>query len=215
MGLTPKASEPEQFIPTRTTLLSRLRNLDDQESWRDFFDLYWRLIYSTALKAGLSDAEAQDVVQETIIAVAKNMPEFHYDPARGHFKGWLLQVTRRRIVDQLRKRPPPGVILQSTSGDETTATPLVEQIPDPTSLNWEAAWEQEWEQSLLDAAIDHVRERVDAAQYQLFDFHVLKHWPASKVARKFGVGLGTVYFAKYKIWRLAQKEIKRLEGRTG
>ncbi len=204
-------TDPDKFIPTRTTLLSRLRDLDDQESWREFFELYWRLIYSTALKAGLTESEAHDVVQETVITVARNMPEFHYQPTRGKFKGWLLQVTRHRIVDQLRKRPPLGVTLQSTDSNDTTSTPLVERIADPTSLNWEAAWEQEWEQNLVDAAIDRIRDRVRAGQYQLFDFHVLKHWPAPKVARKFGVGLGKVYFAKYKIQRLVQKEIQRLE----
>src|ERR1700682_6240928 len=80
------------LIPTRRSLLSRLRDLGDQESWSDFFRSYWRLIYEVALKAGLTDAEAQEVVQETVISVAKQMPGFRYDAARGKFKGWLLQI---------------------------------------------------------------------------------------------------------------------------
>src|SRR5881394_2363894 len=99
---TPK-NVPDLF-PTRRSLLSRLRDLGDQESWSDFFHSYWRLIYEVALKAGLSDTEAQEVVQETVISVAKQMPGFRYDPARGKFKGWLLQITRRRIADLVRKR---------------------------------------------------------------------------------------------------------------
>ena len=43
------------LIPTRRSLLSRLCDLGDQESWSDFFQSYWRLIYEVALKAGLSD----------------------------------------------------------------------------------------------------------------------------------------------------------------
>src|SRR5438067_2165112 len=89
-------------LKTRRTLVSRLRNLDDQESWRVFFDRYWELLYNVARQAGLSEPEAQDTVQETIIAVAKAMPDFRYDPARGSFKQWLLRITRRRIVDHLR-----------------------------------------------------------------------------------------------------------------
>ena len=58
--------------PTRYSLLSRLQNWDDQDSWRDFFDTYWRLIYSVAIKSGLTENEAQEVVQETVIAVARN-----------------------------------------------------------------------------------------------------------------------------------------------
>ena len=73
-----------EFIPTRRSLLSRLKDWDDQESWRDFFDTYGKLIYGLARKSGLSDAEAQDAVQETLMAVAKEMPGFKYDLAEAH-----------------------------------------------------------------------------------------------------------------------------------
>src|SRR5262245_48392204 len=97
-------TEPDEYIPTRASLLVRLKSWDDQESWKRFFDTYWKLIYSVARKAGLGDAEAQDVVQDTIITVAKKLPEFKYDPAIGSFKGYLSQLTRRRIIDNLRKK---------------------------------------------------------------------------------------------------------------
>ncbi len=64
---------PDEFIPTRQSLLSRLKDWDDRESWKDFFNTYWKLIYGVAIKSGLSDAEAQDVVQEAVISVAKKM----------------------------------------------------------------------------------------------------------------------------------------------
>ena len=63
-------------IATRASLLERLKNLDDQAGWQRFFDTYWRLIYGVALKTGLTHAEAQDVVQETVISVAKHLPGF-------------------------------------------------------------------------------------------------------------------------------------------
>src|SRR6185295_19341664 len=97
-----------EFIPTRQSLLSRLKDWGDQESWKEFFDTYWKLIYSAALKSGLTDAEAQDVVQETVLSVAKKMPDFTYDPAVGSFKRWLLQLTGWRIYRQLQKRLPVG-----------------------------------------------------------------------------------------------------------
>src|SRR5215212_11638195 len=93
----------EDSLLTRRTLLSRLRNLDDQESWRTFFNLYWRLLYNVARKSGLDDLCAQEIVQDTVIAVARQMPEFRYDPAQGTFRQWLLRITRRRIIDHLRK----------------------------------------------------------------------------------------------------------------
>src|SRR5271170_4723 len=84
------------LIPTRQSLLTRLKNWNDEEGWKDFFETYWRLIYNAAMKAGLSDAEAQDVVQETVISVFKSTPNFAYDKTLGSFKGWLLQLTRWR-----------------------------------------------------------------------------------------------------------------------
>jgi RNA polymerase sigma-70 factor (ECF subfamily) len=75
-----------------------------EANWKTFFDSYWKLIYGVAIKAGLDDAEAQKVVQETIIAVAKQMEGFKYDPKIGSFKGWLLHTTRWRIADKMRKR---------------------------------------------------------------------------------------------------------------
>ena len=95
-----------ELIPTRATLIERLKNWQDQSSWQDFFDTYWQLIYNVARKGGLTEAEAQDVVQETMVSVAKQMPKFQYDPAIGSFKAWLLNMTRWRIVDQFRKRGP-------------------------------------------------------------------------------------------------------------
>src|SRR5688500_17725870 len=94
-------SRADEVIPTRGTLLSRLKDWEDHESWRDFFNTYWRLVYGVAIKAGLREHEAQEVVQETIITVARRIPEFEYNPRRCSFKTWLMNLTRWRIVDQL------------------------------------------------------------------------------------------------------------------
>src|SRR5688572_6475600 len=96
--------KPDTWLPTRRTLLSRLKNWNDQESWREFFNRYWRFIYSVALRAGLTETEAEEVVQETVITVAKQMPAFKYDRSKGTFKGWLQKTTRWKISTQLRKR---------------------------------------------------------------------------------------------------------------
>src|SRR5215475_15019934 len=104
------------FLPTRRSLLSRLKSCDDQTGWQEFFETYWRLIYGVAIKAGLNDAEAQDAVQETVIAVSKHIATFTYDPAKCSFKTWLLRLTRQRIGRQFHKRqagPPLHTSLES------------------------------------------------------------------------------------------------------
>ena len=98
-----------ELIPTRASLLARLKDWDDSRSWQEFFDTYWRLVYGRARKAELSDQEAQEVVQESVIAVARRMHEFKYDPAVASFKTWLYQIVSRRIAeleDMLRRAVP-------------------------------------------------------------------------------------------------------------
>src|SRR5439155_16210578 len=144
----PMAKTVDNLIPTRSSLLSRLKNWDDQESWKDFFNTYWRLIYEVALKAGLSDAEAQEVVQETVILVAKKMQDFKYDPAVGSFKNWLLHTTRWRINDQFRKRHPEREAIRRRPED-TARTATIDRIPDPAGLVLEEEWDEEWKKSLF------------------------------------------------------------------
>ena len=102
-----RANDPAS-IPTRQSLLERLKDLGSQEDWRRFFDTYWRLIHATAVKAGLTESEAEEVVQEVMIAAAKKLPEFTYQPGKDSLKGWLLAVTRWKVNDQYRKRDLPS-----------------------------------------------------------------------------------------------------------
>jgi len=201
------AKTEDNLIQTRATLLDRMKDLDDQTSWQQFFDIYWKLIYGIARKGGLSDAEAQDVVQETMIAVAKHMPGFVYNPALGTFKAWLLTLTRWRIVDQFRKRGR----LMPDNADTSARTDLMERIPDERSLDWNAIWETEWEKTLLDAAMTRVRKDLDPQKFQIFDFYVNREWPPEKVAQSFNVSLNQVYLVKNRVTELLREEFRRLE----
>ena len=202
----------EDPIPTRYTLLSRLEDRGDQDSWKDFFDTYWRLIYSVAIKSGLTETEAQDVVQETIISVAKDLHKFKHDRALGSFKGWLRNVTRWRIADQLRKRTRADLPDDSKTAADLPR-PDVEEIPDPAGEYAEAVWEQEWQSNLLGAAMERIKESVKEEHYQIFDLYVVKQWPARKVARALSTNIGLVYLVKYRISALLKKEVRRLEGK--
>jgi RNA polymerase sigma factor (sigma-70 family) len=199
-----------EFIPTRRSLLTRLKHWDDRESWQDFFDTYWKLIYGVAIRAGLSDSDSQDVVQETIVAVARQMPNFKYDPALGSFKSWLFLITRRRIADHLRKeyrRPKPD----DPGCQDNSRTALLERIPDPASANLSAIWDEEWKRQLFDAALQKVKRNVEPKHLQIFDCYVRKEWPVKEVARTFAVSPGQVYLIKHRISALIAKEIQALQ----
>lgn len=196
--------QTEDFIPTRYSLLSRLQNRDDQDSWKDFFDIYWRLIYSIALKSGLTEAEAQDAVQETIICVAKDIEKFRRDQSLGSFKGWLRNLTRWRIADQLRKREPAVLV-------ENAHLQGLSELPDPADAVLEKIWEEEWQSNLMSAAAERVKRRVKEEHYQIFDLNVVRQWPANKVARTLGVNIARVYLAKHRMLALIRKEVRLLE----
>jgi RNA polymerase sigma-70 factor (ECF subfamily) len=198
----------DRIIPTRYSLLSRLKNWDDQESWKVFFDTYWRLIYGVAVKAGLSDAEAQDVVQETVITVAKQIHKFKRDRSLGSFKGWLRNLTRWRIGDQLRKRGPAFV---RAAADQDETTDALDRLADESASALDSVWEAEWRENLLAAALDRVKKKVKEEHYQIFNLYVVKKWPVAKVAKALGVNIPRVYLAKHRVGALIRKEVQRLE----
>jgi len=200
----------DELIPTRATLIQRLKNWHDQASWQDFFDTYWKLIYGVAVKGGLTETEAQDVVQETMISAAKHMPNFKYDPALGSFKTWLLNMTRWRITDQLRKRSPFAAGHDSAEAT-ATGTRTVDRVADPAARDLDALWDKEWEKNLLDAALAKVKRQLDPQKFQIFDLYVNKEWPPEKVAATFGVTVDQVYLAKHRAVELIKEEVQKLE----
>ncbi len=197
----------EEFIPTRASLLSRLKDFDDQDSWRDFYNIYCRLIFSVALKSGLSRTEAEEVLQETVIAVARKMKRFRYDPALGSFKRWLMIVTQSRIVEQYRRRHRRA----DRYTDEAGKTDLMERVPDPAGSEMPfRVWDEEWDRNLLAAATERVKAQIAPRQFQIFQLYVLKEWPVGEVARTLGVSRTLVYVTKHRVSALLKKEVSRL-----
>ena len=189
------------WLPTRRSLLSRLRAWDDRESWNTFYETYGRLLFRYALKSGLSPTEAEDVVQDTIVSVAKEMPTFRYDPERGSFKGWLHQIVRRRVVDLLRRRP-------REEPQEAVADALGETIG--TAGDWETLWDIEWARHVTTRAIERVKTQVSARQFQIFSLAVLQEQPGPVVCRTLGVNPAMVYLARHRVGRLFRKELERI-----
>lgn len=205
-------TRPEELIPTRDSLLSRLKDWRDDASWREFYNTYWKLVHGVAIKSGLTPQEAEEVVQETLITVARRIPEFRYDPAVCSFKTWLLNLTRWRIVDQIRKRRVHTAPSKSPRHD-TRRTATIEQAPDPATQNLDAVWDAEWEQQLLDAAIQRVKQKVNPEHYQIFHLSVFKEWPVQKIVRELDTSAAQVYLARHRVGALLKKEVRAIEKR--
>jgi len=209
------AMDEPSSIQTRPSLLNRLKQGDDTESWNEFYRIYGKLARDFAIQAGLNDTEADEVVQDTAIAVARHLPEYRYDPKKCRFKTWLLNQTSWRIKDQLKKRLKEAGLKSSASAlaadDETARTTAINRVPDPATLDLAALFETEWRKSLFAVALERVKDKFSLKQFQTFDLLVLKEWPAADVARSLGVSLANVYVTKHRVASAIAKEIKRLE----
>jgi RNA polymerase sigma-70 factor (ECF subfamily) len=211
----------EDSVPTRQSLLFRLKRWDDSAGWQEFFERYWELIYNVARQAGLNDAEAQDVVQETVIAVARKIGEFKADARRGSFKSWLLGQARWRIGDQFRARKrearafsgspeTAGGEFPALPSDEDTRTDPLHRVADPTGDPLEGTWNEEWEQHVLRVALEKVKAQVSVKQFQMYELHVRQGLSVGDTARAVGRTKAAVYMATTRVGRVLKREIKVL-----
>jgi RNA polymerase sigma factor (sigma-70 family) len=197
-------------LPTRKTLLERLKDVDDRDSWQEFFSLYHGRVYRFALQRGMTAQEAEDVVQETFLCLTKKVPHFAYDSSKGKFRSWLLHLARWRIGDEFRKRGRLHV--SAPSADVPTETDLLDRIPSPSpNQELEGRIDQEWRQAVLEVALERVKGRVNPKQFQAYDLYAVKGWPAAKVALTLGMTSAGVHLHKHRISTLIKQEIKALD----
>jgi RNA polymerase sigma factor (sigma-70 family) len=200
----------EAYAKTRKSLIARLDNWEDQRTWDEFYQTYWRLIYSVAIKAGLRPDEAFDCVQETILSIAKQSKRKLYDPAQGSFKTWLMNMTRWRINDQFRKRKKDTAMVGGQWEDDRK-TAIIDRIEDPKGDLLSRLWDVEWKKNVADAALARVKAQVSPKQYQIFDYYVIKQWDAKKVQDHLNVSMAQVYLAKHRVGAVLKRELAKLE----
>jgi len=208
-------NEIGEFLPTRKSLLSRLKNWEDNDSWRDFFETYWRLIYDVARQSGFNDAEAQDIVQETVVSVSGQIGEFQYDPGKGRFKSWLRLIARRRIADQLRKKYKQGALKEQDGVEHLKAQEQgSDEVGDSTTAELDAVWDREWQKRLITLAMERVKRRVKAEHFQIFELCTVQEWPVAKVSKTLGVTMTMIYVTRHRIAGMLKKELRKLQEET-
>ena len=204
------SEQAQPWLPTRQSLLSRLKNWDDDESWRDFFNTYWRLIYGVALKSGLTEQEAEDVVQETVVSVAKTISTYRHDPSVT-FKGWLRHLARCRIADQFRKRRRERLAEDCLERDGAGGSPW-DGVEDPANPVLNAVWDEEWHSNLIEAALELVKPQVKKVRhYQAFYLNVIKQQPPASVAKTLGMSVAQVYLIRHRLTGLFKKALEKVE----
>ncbi len=212
---------PDELLPTRPSLLARLRNKDDskawQQGWEEFYLRYHPVIYRHALKHGLQEADAEDVVQEIVIGLARSLPQFQYDPTVCSFKTWLFRVVRNKIVDHVRKsgRQRRGPV----AGPEAEHDPeALAEVADDSVLTPDKEWDLMWEANLRRVALEHVKNRVKPMTMRLYLHHVVDGHSVEATVSCFGDSLVTpdaVHLAKHRVQKMVDETLDRLrEGKT-
>ncbi|MFO1500435.1 MAG: sigma-70 family RNA polymerase sigma factor [Verrucomicrobiota bacterium] len=176
---------------TRPSLLVALRDTANEDQWRQFVEIYTPLIFRHCMKHGLQEADAADVSQEIMKAVAQAMRKFEYDRGKGTFRSWLLTVTRSKLNNFFasRARHPQGT-------GETTVHALLECQPDPTDVS---DWEVEFRRRLFEIAAARVRPECQEKTWQAFWRTAINDEPASAVAAALGLSVGAIYIARSRV----------------
>lgn len=176
---------------THASLLARLSAGPDDAAWREFCDRYGELILNFGLSRGLQRADADDVMQEVLAALTRNMPGFTYDPARGRFRAYLKTVALRAILRRLRQKRPAGANDPADDALESAqADPEIEK-----------RWDAEWRQYHLRLAMRTVRAEFGERDRAAFDLYVGEGREPAAVAAELGLSVDQVYQAKSRILR--------------
>jgi RNA polymerase sigma factor (sigma-70 family) len=190
---------------TRVTLLTRLRDGRDADSWREFFDLYGPVVYRFARNRGLQDADAADLMQDVLRSVARNAPRMEYDPKRGTFRGWLYTVTRNQIYNFLN-----GQRIRPRASGDSDAHERLESLPAREIEGPDADWEREYQKRLTDRAMDLVKGEFQLATWQAFWGTAVDGKAASEVGAELKMSAGAVYVAKSRVLARLRDEVKKM-----
>jgi RNA polymerase sigma-70 factor (ECF subfamily) len=177
---------------TRASLLVRLRDPRDGAAWAEFVELYGPVVYGYARKQRLQDADAADLCQDVLQAVAGAVGRLEYDPRRGAFRNWLFTVVRRKLWDRRAAQENRA----QGSGDSATHQ-LLEQVPAPAAE--EAEWQAEWEDRLFAWACGQVRREVTDVTWRAFWRSALDGQSGKQVAAELGLSLAAVYSARSRV----------------
>jgi RNA polymerase sigma-70 factor, ECF subfamily len=193
-------------ISTDETLLEQLKRAPEHGAWRVFFGHYADPIRRYARKLGLRDADAEDVLQETMVVLMRTLPEFLYDPAKGRFRNFLLTIVHRQTLRAHRRHKREQQRNETYSKEQDAH----HSPPDREAL-------LAWKEAILEAALERtIQSDEDAPKtIAIFRDYVLHHHPAPEVATRYGVEPNNVYQIKHRYLSKVRAEAARLWRNSG
>lgn len=198
------------MVETNESLLERVRRVDAHDAWREFFHAYGSTILRYARKLGLSDHQAEEVLQETMVALMRQLPAFRYDRGKGKFRNFLLTIVHRKSLSALRRaKGEPAVSLDSDD-------PWGRQVAASLSKNGdrlsdEQAVQDRWKEALMEDALARLESNPALADgtFAAFRAYALENRSATEVAAEFGLTENAVYQIKNRVIRRLRADVAR------
>ncbi len=188
---------------TSITLLQRLRDAPDEESWRRFVDLYAPLIRGWLRRYAVHEQDAEDLAQEVLAVVVRQLPQFEHNQNNGAFRNWLRVVS----VNQLRAlwRSRRG---QAVAGDSRVEQ-MLDQLDDPRS-SLSQLWNQQHDQHIAHRLMAMIEPQFEAKTWQAFRRVALDGQKAATVAAELDMSVNAVLLAKSRILSRLRQELRGL-----
>jgi RNA polymerase sigma-70 factor (ECF subfamily) len=189
---------------TQPSLLVRIRDVQDSQAWSQFVEIYAPLVYAYARKHGFQDADAADVTQDVLRALAGSAAKSPYDPKRGSFRAWLFTVVRNKLRSFLTRRTR-----HCRGSGDSAAQELLEAQPAREAAE-AASWDHEYEQRLFTWAAEQVRGCFQETTWQAFWQTAVEGAAPRDVARKLRITAGAVYIAKSRVLARLREQIRQV-----
>jgi RNA polymerase sigma-70 factor (ECF subfamily) len=189
---------------TRHSLLARLRQDQDHDAWVEFVEIYAPLVYGLARRQGLQDADAADVTQDTLRAVASAIERLEYDPDKGSFRAWLFTIARNKLRTHLAR--------ENRRAQGAGSTSMLRALEGHTAPDEDARerWDEEYERSLFELAARRIQRSVQDSTWQAFWQSTVEARDPVDVAGALNMTVANVYRAKSRVIAKLKLEVQRL-----
>jgi RNA polymerase sigma-70 factor (ECF subfamily) len=191
---------------TPGSLLDRLRREPDGASWKRLVDLYTPWLQAWFRQYRLADADVDDLVQDVLAVVVREMPTFEHNRQRGAFRRWLRTIALNRVRGFWRDRQRGP---RAAASEE--AAKLLDQLPDPAS-DPDKQWEQDHDQFIVRRALELIEPEFTASTWAAFRRQVIDSARPAEVAAELGLTANAVVLAKFRVMRHLRRELDGLTG---
>ena len=168
---------------TRSSVLKAVADTKNEAAWQRLFDLYAGFVFSIARSKGLNDSDADDIVQTVFADLARNLPTFEYDRAKGRFRSYLTGLVNWRVNDRLRSGKRDAE-LKSAFWDEAKSAATAED---------EDFEEREWQQAAMEEALRRMKPSVSPEHYAAFVASAVEGQDTDVVTKLYGISRDSLY----------------------